>query len=319
MKNIKVSILVPFYKVEKYVGRCIESLFTQTYTNIEYVFVNDCTPDKSMEVINEYIEKYGVAERCKMIVHERNQGISASRNDCLDNMTGDYFLFVDADDYIDKDMVELLVDAAIREKADISGCGYIEEYPDHSVEYPQKYTNNHDEMLRSITMLTIKGVLWKLLIRREVIVINNLRFPYDNSINEDYYYCCRLFYYAKSFASVDKCLYHYVQYNPNNLTKKSLQNIESQAAAIIAIEEFYREKGVYDVVEDELQKRKFISKLPLLLDKNCLDVKRWRKLFPESNEAWKKMDFPKGNRFAFRLANSPFYPFYPILNHLYRK
>ena len=313
MKNIKVSILVPFYKVEKYVGRCIESLFTQTYTNIEYVFVNDCTPDKSMEVIIEYIEKYGVAERCKMIVHEQNQGISASRNDCLDNMTGDYFLFVDGDDYINKDMVELLVDAAVRENADISGCGYIEEYPDHSVEYPQKYTNNHDEMLRSITMLTIKGVLWKLLIRRELIVINNLRFPYDNSINEDYYYCCRLFYYAKSFASVDKCLYHYVQYNPNNLTKKSLQNIESQAAAIIAIEEFYREKGVYEIVEKELSMRKFVSKLPLILDKSCFDVKKWRTLFPESNDVIKQMNFPVGNKLICILASSPFYWLVPFL------
>lgn len=316
MKNIKVSILVPFYKVEKYVGRCIESLFTQTYTNIEYVFVNDCTPDKSMEVINEYIEKYGVAERCKMIVHEQNQGISASRNDCLDNMTGDYFLFVDGDDYINKDMVELLVDAAVRENADISGCGYIEEYPDHSVEYPQKYTNNHDEMLRSITMLTIKGVLWKLLIRREVIVINNLRFPYDNSINEDYYYCCRLFYYAKSFASVDKCLYHYVQYNPNNLTKKSLQNIESQAAAIIAIEEFYREKGVYEIVEKELSMRKFVSKLPLILDKSCFDVKKWRTLFPESNDVIKQMNFPVGNKLICILASSPFYWLVPFLRRI---
>lgn len=73
-QNIKVSILVPFYNVEKYVGRCVESLFTQTYKNIEYVFVNDCTPDKSMDVINEYIIKYGVSEQCKIIVHEENKG-----------------------------------------------------------------------------------------------------------------------------------------------------------------------------------------------------------------------------------------------------
>lgn len=305
--SVKVSILVPFYKVEKYVGKCAESLFTQTYTNIEYVFVNDCTPDKSMEVINEYIEKYGVADKCKMVIHEQNKGISASRNDCLDNMTGDYFLFVDSDDYIDKDMVEVLVDAAVKENADITGCGYIEEFPDHSVAYSQKYTNNHDEMLRSITLLTIKGVLWKLLIRREFIVVNDLRFPYDNSINEDYYFCCRLFYYAKSFASVDRCLYHYVQYNPNNLTKVSLQNIKSQAAAIEKTEEFYREKGVYKIVEKELKMRKFVSKLPLILNKTCLDVKMWRNLFPESNDAWKQINFHVGNKIIYFLASSPFY------------
>lgn len=314
MNNIKVSILVPFYKVEKYVGRCVESLFTQTYPNIEYVFVNDCTPDKSMVVINEYIEKYSVSEKCKMIIHKQNQGISASRNDCLDNMTGDYFLFVDGDDYIDKDMVELLVDAAVRENADISGCGYTEEYPDHRVEYPQRYTNNHDDMLRSITLLTIKGVLWKLLIRREVIVVNDLRFPYDKSINEDYYFCCRLFYYAESFASVDRCLYHYVQYNPNNLTKVSLKNIESQAAAIKKTEDFYREKGVLNIVENELNMRKFVSKLPLILDKSCIDVKKWRTLFPESNDVIKQMNFPLGNRLVCLLASSPFYWLVSLLN-----
>lgn len=74
--QIKVSILVPFYKVENYVGRCVESLFTQTYKNIEYVFVNDCTPDGSMEVINEKINKYGMNDKCKMIIHNQNQGIS---------------------------------------------------------------------------------------------------------------------------------------------------------------------------------------------------------------------------------------------------
>ena len=108
-QKIKVSILVPFYNVEKYVGRCAESLFSQTYQNIEYVFVNDCTPDKSMEIINGMIDKYGVSSQCKMIIHDQNQGISASRNDCLDNMTGDYFLFVDSDDYIDNDMVKLYI------------------------------------------------------------------------------------------------------------------------------------------------------------------------------------------------------------------
>ena len=194
-QNVKVSILVPFYNVEKYVGRCVESLFTQTYKNIEYIFVNDCTPDRSMEVINDNIQKYGVQDKCKMIVHEKNQGISASRNDCLDNMTGDYFLFIDSDDYIDKDMVELLVEAALKENADISGCGYIEEYADHSVNHPQKYTNDHDEMMRAITLLTIKGVMWKLLVRSTIVTEHRdeVRFIPDRNMVDDYLFCCQIF------------------------------------------------------------------------------------------------------------------------------
>lgn len=307
--NVKVSILVPFYKVENYVGRCIESLFTQTYKNVEYVFVNNCTPDNSMVIINEYIEKYGVADKCKMIVHDENLGISASRNDCLDNMTGDYFLFVDSDDYIDKDMVELLVEAAIKENADISGCGYIEEFADHSVEHPQKYTNDHNEMMRAITLLTIKGVMWKLLVRSTIVTDHRdeVRFIPDRNMVDDYLFCCQIFYYAKRFASVDRCMYHWIQYNPNNYTHTTVFAVESQAAAIRKTEDFYREKGVYDVVKTELMKRKFISKLPLLFDKDCFDVIRWRNLFPESNDVWKDMDFSLGNRILFLWAKSPFY------------
>ena len=304
-KKAKVSVLVPFYNVEKYVGRCVESLFSQTYSNIEYVFVNDCTPDNSMDIINEYIDKFNVRNKCVIINHEVNKGISASRNDCLDNATGDYILFIDSDDYIDKDMVELLVKAAIENNADISGCGYIEEYKDRSVEMPQRYTNNHVEMMRAITLLTIKGVMWKLLIRRSIVEENQVRFIPDNTMVDDYLFCCQVFFYAKRFASVDKCMYHYIQYNPNNYSKTREFNITSQAKAIVKTEEFYKENGVYEIVKEELLQRKFISKLPLLLNRNCYNVKLWRELFPESNNVWKKMKFSFKQKILFRLASSP--------------
>lgn len=306
-KGIKVSVLVPFYNVEHYVGRCVESLLTQTYQNIEYIFVNDCTPDNSMEVINKYIRKYSAADKCKMIVHERNMGISASRNDCLDNMTGDYFLFVDSDDYIDSDMVELLVEAAVKEDADISGCGYIEEYDDHSVKITQKYTNDYDEMLKAITVLKLKGVMWKLLIRRNIIEDNHIRFMPEKNMVDDYLFCCQVFYYSRRFAGVDKCMYHYIQFNPNNYSQRTFYNINHQAEAIKETEKFYKEKGVYNKVEKELYIRKFIAKKPLLLDKKCNDVKKWRELFPESNNAWKELNFSRGNQWLFRLAQSRFY------------
>lgn len=318
-KNVKVSILVPFYNVERYVGRCVESLFTQTYPNIEYVFVNDCSPDRSMKVIQEYIEKYHVKDKCKIIVHEQNQGISASRNDCLDNMTGDYFLFIDSDDYIDRDMVELLVEAAIREDADISGCGYLEEYADHSIEHPQRYTNDHNEMLRAITLLTIKGVMWKLLVRSTIVKDHKdeVRFIPDRNMVDDYLFCCQIFYYAQRFAGVDRCMYHWIQYNPNNYTHTTIFAVESQAAAIRKAEEFYMEKGVLGVVRNELNQRKFISKLPLLLDRNCLNVEKWRNIFSESNDVGFHLNFSFGNKILFRIASSPFYRIIPYMNSLF--
>lgn len=299
--------MIPLYNVEKYVGRCVESLFSQTYKNIEYVFVNDCTPDRSMDVINTCIERFGVRDRCKIIEHSTNMGIPTSRNDCLDNATGDYILFIDSDDYIDTDMVEQLVAAAQREDADISGCGYTEEFGDHSVDIPQVYTNNHEEMMRAITLLTIKGVMWKLLIRRSIVEDNHVRFIPDNTMVEDYLFCCQVFFYARHFASVDRCMYHYIQYNPNNYSKTKEFNITSQAKAIIKTEEFYKANGVYDVVKKELDYRKFLSKLPLLLNKNCHNVRLWRQLFPESNRVWTEMNFSFKQKVLFRIAASPFY------------
>lgn len=308
-QNIKVSILVPFYKVENYIGRCVESLFLQTYSNIEYIFVNNCSPDRSMEIIEEYMDKYKVRQKCKMIIHEQNLGISASRNDCLDNMTGDYFLFIDSDDYIEKDMVELLVIAAIENDADISGCGYYEEFLDYRIEHPQKYSNNHEEMMKAITLLTLKGVMWKLLVRSSIVTEHKdeVRFIPDRRMVDDYLFCCQLFYYAKRFSNVDRCLYHWVQYNPHSYTHTSASAVESQAVAIRMVERFYREKGVYEVVKKELNQRKFISKLPLLLDRNCIDVEKWRSIFPESNKAWKQLHFSTSNNIIFRIASSPLY------------
>lgn len=313
-QNLKVSILVPFYNVENYVGKCVESLFTQTYSNIEYIFVNDSSPDNSRKIIDEYVERYNVKSKCKFITHTENKGICTSRNDCLDNASGDYILFIDSDDFIDNNMVELLIEAAVKEDADISGCGYIEEYHDHSVAIPQEYTNNYIEMLKAITVLKLKGVMWKLLIRRSIIEDNHIRFMPEKNMVDDYLFCCQVFYYSHRFTGVDKCMYHYIQYNPNNYSQRTLYNINHQAEAIRETEKFFKEKGVYEIVEKEIYLRKFIAKKPLLLDKDCIDIKKWRELFPESNNAWREINCSIGNQIIFRLAQSPLYWLIPIIN-----
>lgn len=315
--NLLISILVPFYNVEKYVGKCVESLFKQTYPNIEYVFVNDCSPDNSLEIIKEKIDKFNITqEKIRIVNHKYNMGISTSRNDCIANAKGDYILFIDSDDWIEENMVEKLVDAAKKNHADISGCGYTEEYPNKSIHFPQKYTNDHTEMMKAITLLTIKGVMWKLLIRRSIIVNNKIKFIPDNNMVDDYLFCCQIFYFAKTFASVDECLYHYIQYNPNNYSHITLFNIESQAKAVIETEKFYKENGIYDTLKNELNQRKFLLKMPLVLDKNCINTKKWRMIFPECNNTWKKMNFSLGNKIIFTLAQSCFHPLIKIIRQI---
>ena len=126
--------MVPIYNVENFISRCLESLFSQTYSNIEYVFVNDCTPDNSMTILSDMLQKYpSRATMVKIINNSQNHGIAIVRNTLLENATGDYILFVDSDDWIEKDMVINLVDKAASTDADIVGCDYYEDYHDNMV------------------------------------------------------------------------------------------------------------------------------------------------------------------------------------------
>ena len=303
MNNMKVSILVPIYNVEKFFSRCLESLFSQTYTNIEYVFVNDCTPDNSMTILSDMLQKYpSRATMVKIINNPENLGIAIVRNTLLENATGEYILFVDSDDWIEKDMVEKLVERATSTDADIVGCDYYEDYPDNMVIRKQHYPSDHIEAMKAMTLLRIKGVLWKLLIRRDIIIKNELSFIPDIHFGEDYIFCCKLFYFAKSISAVDKALYHYVQYNPNNYcSTDSDKRILSFADAIRMVESFYRKEGVYDVLESELLQRKFLCKSSYILDKSHRNIRKWAALFPESNRAWRNINYSIANKMKFFL------------------
>ena len=300
---MKVSILVPIYNVEKFFSRCLESLFNQTYQNIEYVFVNDCTPDNSMVVLHDFMEKYpSRAKLVRIIENTNNCGIAIVRNTLIKNATGDYVLFVDSDDWIEEDMVEKLVDKAIQTDADVVGCDYYEDYPNKAVLCKQHYPTDRIEAMKAMTLLKIKGVLWKLLIRHDLIVKNNLSFIPEIHFGEDYIFCCKLFFYAKSISNVDEALYHYVQYNPNNYcSSNSDKRIQSFAKAIKTVETFYRENGILDMVNTELLQRKFLCKSSYALDKEKRNIKKWASYFPESNGIWRTMNYSVPNKMRFLL------------------
>lgn len=302
---MRVSILVPIYNVERFFARCIESIFSQTYQDIEYVFVNDHTPDGSMSVLGRMCEKYPVrANNVKIIENANNQGIAKVRNTLLENAGGDYVLFVDSDDWIEPDMVELMANEAMSRNADVVGCDYYEDYESRSVVVRQEYPSGHDEAMKAMTLLKIKGVLWKLLIRRDILMQNDLRFIPTIHFAEDYIFCCKLFYYSHVFASVNKPLYHYIQYNPNNYSSTDIdKRVESFARAIREVERFYRQEGVYEKLEKELTVRKFLVKSQYVLDNGHVNIRKWSRLFPESNHVWREMGYSRGNRMRFFLAN----------------
>lgn len=120
--NTLVSVIVPVYKVEKYLHRCIDSIINQTYKNLEIILVDDGSPDNCGKICDEYAEK---DNRIK-VIHKSNGGLSSARNAGLDVANGDYVYFVDSDDYIDTKLVEDNLNLAIEHDADMVCFNYFE-------------------------------------------------------------------------------------------------------------------------------------------------------------------------------------------------
>ena len=116
---LKISILTPIYGVEKYIEQCARSLFEQSYASIEYIFVDDCTHDKSIGILQSLLKEYpGRAQQVRIIHHDRNRGVGAARQTALMAATGDYLLFADSDDMLPEDAVEKLARKAVSIHAD---------------------------------------------------------------------------------------------------------------------------------------------------------------------------------------------------------
>lgn len=116
-----ISVIVPIYKVEEYLPKCLDSIICQTYKNLEIILVNDGSPDNCPYICDEYAKR---DSRIK-VIHQKNAGLSAARNSGLDIATGNYVAFVDSDDFIHEKMYEIMMHSLIKENADIAVCGYL--------------------------------------------------------------------------------------------------------------------------------------------------------------------------------------------------
>jgi glycosyltransferase involved in cell wall biosynthesis len=301
--NISVTILMPIYKVEQYLEKTLASIFTQTYPYLDYVFVNDCSPDNSLQVLKDTMGKYQIEEnRYTIVSHAQNEGIAVSRTDCIANAKGDYVYFVDSDDWIEKDAVEQMVSATKGGTIDIVGCDYMKDYLSSKTTYHHdNYAETCRENLYKCLNYDIATVLWKLLIRREL--FDNFKITPHVDIVEDYIMSVKLYYYAKSFVAIPKAYYHYVQYNQARVSLQTLWSITMHIKGVEEVEQFCREKGLYNNdVAHKLLLRKFNIKSNFVINKQLLDIHAYQNTFPEAKGIWREMNYSKKERAKFWLA-----------------
>ena len=296
--NNKISLIIPVYGVEKYIERCCISIFEQTYKNFELIFVNDCSKDKSEEILLDVIDRYShIGINILYFKHEVNKGISATRETGLNAATGDYVLYVDSDDYLALNALELLIDGAIRKDADIVYCDFYEVKDGQKRQYDQSIQVNVPLLITEAFLRSeISWVLWNKLFRRSLILKHNIHWPVDVNVGEDLVVMSQLFFYSRKIVHVNKPLYFYNRDNINSYInswnkESAFQNIK---AIQITNNFFERQVANFSLLE-ALTMAKLMARFQLLYTFDD----QLRKLAAES--------FTETNDKIFSYKNTTFY------------
>lgn len=288
---MKVTIIIPVYKAEKDIERCCKALFEQTLDSIEYIFVDDCTPDDSVGVIEQTLADYPNRKDSVKILHQpQNSGVSACRQLGLNNATGQYIIHCDSDDWPELDMYENLYNAAIDNQAEVVYCDYMVEYEGRSevVRFPDEHVDRP-----SFSTDPIEGAVWNKLISRQLIDSCGAEFYQGINLGEDFGFVtpCRVF--SRKNAVVHKPMYHYNQLNLNSIThnysKERFMQVVDLAIRVDAYMTKYMKAKEY---EKELCNLKFMSKMYFLVFSEVRDVNLWKSLFPECHKYIRTYNVP---------------------------
>lgn len=280
-----VSIIVPVYNAADTLHIALNALLKQTYPAIELIFVNDCSTDESLAIVQKaersFLEK---GFRVEIVSHTRNEGVAAARNTGLDRATGGYIYYVDADDAIEAHAVEGLVQEAIARQADIVGCNWYLTFAKNERKMNQPAFSDPWDAIQKMLSGTMRWNLWLFLVRRSLYEENNIRFIPGKNMGEDLMVMVKLFALAQQVAYVDKPLYHYGQSNTASLTKTySPRHMEEVSANIAEVERFLERSPYRGRIGGLMPFLKLNIKLPLLISSQTGNYRQWKNWFPEAN------------------------------------
>ena len=307
-----VSIIIPVYKVEAFLSRCVESALSQTYKDIEIILVDDGSPDKCPQICDKFEKKYPQIR----VVHKQNGGLSSARNAGMKVATGDYILFIDSDDWIDPETVMELVAIAEREKVDfVRSRAKYANWPNHedgtvcdfgieTMMYTGKYSREMIEkeilpICIATPQITFGPIVsaWATLYKRALLSKNKIEFYEDVKYSEDCIFNARVLMACDSFYYLSEPQYYYYYYNDTSITKSYRSDRwESNKTLIKRFEEDFGEETRFDIPQQLWRKRLFCV-LNSLNEKNNLKLyserKKYCKLICNDNitkEATKHLD-----------------------------
>jgi glycosyltransferase involved in cell wall biosynthesis len=225
--NPKVSIIVPVYKVEAYLQKCVDSILAQTFTDFELILVDDGSPDQSGEICDEYEKMDGRVT----VIHKKNGGQGSARNIGLDRSRGEYIGFVDSDDWIEPDMFELLYDSCIQNKCDIAICSYQIHYKHKTIINGPHQQTIHDRNQAMKALLEdelYNEVVWSKLFKRTL--LEEIRFT-EGIMYEDTAFSYKVIHKSGKVCYVGEPKYHYMK-RDNSTMDRARKNKSIDAVLI---------------------------------------------------------------------------------------
>lgn len=245
---VKVSIIVPIYGVEKYIEKCARSIFEQSYSNLEIIFVDDCTPDKSVDILKGVLKQYPDKQsKTKILTYSKNRGLAGARKFGLEHAQGDYFLQLDSDDFIEHHMVETLVAEAEKTDADIVICDYylVAEACKSKISV-SPFLNSKDCLCQILKGQVHSGV-WNKLVKASLYRKYHIAPIEGLNMREDLSVMYRLLYFAKKLAYINQPFYNYVLHEGSisslRMSEKQQKNAQD---LIVNMNEFCAKEQIYD-------------------------------------------------------------------------
>lgn len=236
-----ISVIVPVYKVEAYLDKCISSITGQTYRNLEIILVDDGSPDRSGKICDEWATK----DSRIRVIHQENAGGGAARNAALDAAQGELIAFVDSDDYIASDMFEHLY-GLLEQRAEIAECGHVDVFDDQAVfsctDTAVRTYTVREAMEEHIHDRIFRQLIWNKLYRCEV--IGDIRFPVDKKIDDEFF-TYQVLGNAKTLIRSERVCYAYRQQASSVMhsmgAQKRLQGVEAKVQRHCYIEKNFPE------------------------------------------------------------------------------
>lgn len=252
LEMFQVSILVPVCNVASWMARCAESLFAQSFNAIEYIFVDDCSPDNSIEIMRKVLEKYPERQSAvKVIRHEKNCGIAQTRNTAIMAASGKYVWYVDSDDYIAPDAVEKLYRTAEKSQADIVIFNFCEvHYNGRCKNQVQQLANKEDMVVQLIGFERCVSACL-IFCRRELYTRNGITWIKDVNSGEDHAMTPRLVYFASKVILLPEVLYYYCHNNQKSYSSVfKVDYLRQRTIALTALEQFFSNR---DYMREEIK------------------------------------------------------------------